>query len=704
MRFRIALLALVVPGLLAASVDGRWRGFAEPMLAQDRQQSVELPRFRAGTNLVRVDAYVSKDDVAIEDLKAEDFVVFEDDKLQNVEAFQLIKARPPIPQSERSNPTTVRDMRQEVADATRVFTLFLDNFFVSLEGSYQARKPIIETLDRVIGQDDLVGVMTPQTPVSAITYSRKTTSIENALTKNWHWGQRDRVTELTPQEESINQCFNPNGPDGDIAAKLIARLREQQTLNALSALVTHLEGLRPERKFVMVLTEGWNLFRVDESLVRRVDGRVPGNDPVGVDPRTGGLFRPGAQDPKTGGGTTIEACDRLRTLLAYIDHEVEFRELLQRANRANVSFYPIDARGLIVFDTTIQRALPPLADAAGLRKRHDDLRMMADQTDGHAVLNTSSVSDSMQKIFADVGSYYLLSYYSTNQKLDGRFRRIRVEVKRDGLNVRARPGYLAPTEAEARAAGAVTTTAGGKNIPPPTVTRALDSLAPARGNMPVRLQAAGAPGTIRAVVELDPATAKQPEWLSGGTLKMTFEPERAPGATQAAAAQTITVPIEPGQRSIPVEGTDQPLPAGRYSVRAELLARNSRVPLQVTTFATVPAETVAVGTGALALRRGPSTGLAYMPTADPRFRRTERLRIEVPIAGEGFAGTGRLLTREGKPLEVVVNYATRAGAKGPLAVAEAALAPLAAGEYVLELSLVRDGKTDLVSYGFRIIP
>ena len=48
---------------------------------------------------------------------------------------------------------------------------------------------------------------------------------------------------------------------------------------------------------------------------------------------------------------TMEACDRQRTMLAYSDHEMEFRELLQRANRANVSFYPIDARGLIVFDT-----------------------------------------------------------------------------------------------------------------------------------------------------------------------------------------------------------------------------------------------------------------------------------------------------------------------------------------------------------------
>ena len=702
MRFRIALLALIIPSLLLASFGSHLPGFAARLLAQDAQQP-ELPRFRAGTNLVRVDAYVSKGDVAIEDLKVEDFELFEDDKLQTVESFQLVKARPPVPQSERNNPTNVRDMQQDAQDAARVFTLFFDRYSVSLSGSYHARQPIIETLDRVIGQDDLVGVMTPELPVSAITYSRKTTSIENAVTKTWFWGQRDRLTERTPQEKSIEECYPPTGPDNDIAPRMIARLREQETLNALEALVTHLEGLRPERKFVMVFTEGWQLYRSDETLARVVAGRTPAADPLGTDPRTGGLFRPGSTDPKTG-FETVEACDRLRTMLAYIDHDIVFRQLLQRANRANVSFYPIDARGLIVFDTPIEAGVPPSVDAAMLRERHEDLRMMADQTDGRAVLNTGNVSGEMQKIFADVGSYYLLSYYSTNPKLDGRFRRIRVQVKRDGLDVRARPGYLAPTEAEARAAGAAITSASGKNIPPPTVTRALDSLAPARGNMPVRMQAAGAPGTIRAVVELDPATAKQPEWLSGGTLKVTFEPERSVGTSQGAASQTLTIPIEPGQRSIPIEGTEQPLAAGRYSVRAELLARNSRLPLQVTTFATVPADNVTVGSGALALRRGPSTGLAFIPTADPRFRRTERLRIEVPVAGEGFTGTGRLLTREGKPLEVVVNYSTRPVEKGQLAIADATLAPLAAGEYVLELSLTKDGKTESVSYGFRLVP
>jgi hypothetical protein len=318
------------------------------------------------------------------------------------------------------------------------------------------------------------------------------------------------------------------------------------------------------------------------------------------------------------------------------------------------------------------------------------------------VLDQGDLSRALQKVFRDLGSYYLLSYYSTNARLDGRFRRIRVEVNRPGVDVRARPGYLAPTEAEARGAGAFTT-ASTRAAPPPTVTRALDSLAPTRGNLPVRIQAVGARNSIRAIVELDAATAKQPEWLSGGTLRLTIAPE-GPGA--ADASQTVTVAIDPGQRSIFVNGTERPLAAGRYSVRADVTARNHRLPIQAHTVVTVPAETAEVGTGALASRRGPSTGLSYIATADPRFRRTERLRVEVPLAGDGFTGTGRLLTREGQPTPLIVSFTTRTDASTAqqFGVADVTLSALAEGEYVLELSLTKNGGTEAVSYGFRIVP
>lgn len=698
MRIGVILVALGLTVTVAASFDSGVVG-----VAQDRQEP-QRPRFRAGANLVRVDAYVAKDGVALTDLKPEEIEVYEDDKLETIESVELIKARPPIPQSERVNPTTVRDMRQDAADASRLFTLFFDRFHVSVAGSYHANKPIVQTLDKVIGQDDMVGVMTPEMSPTSITYSRRTTNIERFVTDTWAWGIKDQVATFSPQEQAFYECY-PEHIHGYIAGAMVARLREQQTLDALGGLVTHLEGLRPERKFVMVFTEGWPLYQRDERLARPLNDTVPGQDPLRVDPFSGGIAKPGSPDSTRGMAASYQACERQRAMLADIDHLLAFRALLQRANRATVSFYPIDARGLIVFDQPTRFDVPPTVDAAFLRRRHEDLRTMALQTDGIAVLDsTNDIAGAMQRIFVDVGSYYLLSYYSSNTKLDGKFRRIRVEVKRPEVDVRARPGYLAPTEEEARAAGGAPVRPGAAPPPPPppTVTRALDAIAPGRGNLPVRIQASGARSSIRAVVELDAATVKLAEWMSGGTLRLVIDPER--GTT--AASQTITTAIQPGQRSIPIAGTDAPLPPGRYSVRAELMPKAGRLPLQVTTFATVPGESDDLGIGALALRRGPSTGLAYVPTADPRFRRTERLRVEVPLIGEGHTGTARLLTRAGQPMPLVAAFTTRVDQEKAhtLGLAELNLAPLAEGEYVLEVTVVKDGKTGIAAYGFRIIP
>ena len=81
-------------------------------------------------------------------------------------------------------------------------------------------------------------------------------------------------------------------------------------------------------------------------------------------------------------------------------------------------------------------------------------------------------------------------------------------------------------------------------------------------------------------------------------------------------------------------------------------------------------------------RRGPSTGVTWVPTADPRFRRQERLRVSVGVGTDAGAVTGTLLDRQGRPMNVPVKVDQTA----PEAlVAELTLAPLAAGDYVLAL-------------------
>ena len=137
--------------------------------------------------------------------------------------------------------------------------------------------------------------------------------------------------------------------------------------------------------------------------------------------------------------------------LAQLDHEFRLQQLTQTANRGNVTFYPVYARGLVAFDAPIGPDKPPspIQDAANLRNRQETLRFLAADTDGTSVINTNNIDAALRRIVDDLSSYYLMGYYTTNIKLDGRFRSITVRVKRRDVNVRARRGFWAVTPTDA---------------------------------------------------------------------------------------------------------------------------------------------------------------------------------------------------------------------------------------------------------------
>src|SRR6185437_5009909 len=135
-----------------------------------------------------------------------------------------------------------------------------------------------------------------------------------------------------------------------------------------------------------------------------------------------------------------ERCDKEQMELSMSDNERYFRDLFEDANRANVSFYPIDPRGLPAVDSDIGPNPPPPLDVdhAVLTQRIDTLRMLAENTDGIAFVNSNDLTGQMRRLAADLTSYYLLGYSSTNARLDGGYRKIRVKVTRPGIDVRAR--------------------------------------------------------------------------------------------------------------------------------------------------------------------------------------------------------------------------------------------------------------------------
>jgi len=65
---------------------------ATPPPAQSQQSSPaqQPPRFRGGTNLVRVDAVATKDGAPVHDLKADDFEIFEDGAPHKIDTFEHV--------------------------------------------------------------------------------------------------------------------------------------------------------------------------------------------------------------------------------------------------------------------------------------------------------------------------------------------------------------------------------------------------------------------------------------------------------------------------------------------------------------------------------------------------------------------------------------------------------------------------------------
>ena len=126
------------------------------------------------------------------------------------------------------------------------------------------------------------------------------------------------------------------------------------------------------------------------------------------------------------------------------------------AIKANVSFYPIDARGLV--------ASGPLGDAtkgatggqgsftgssqrsaqASFQGQQETLTTLAADTGGKALLDNNDLGVGIVQAQKDISSYYILGYYSTNTALDGHYRKIDLKIKKDLLaKLEYRHGYFA---------------------------------------------------------------------------------------------------------------------------------------------------------------------------------------------------------------------------------------------------------------------
>jgi hypothetical protein len=405
--------------------------------------------------------------------------------------------------------------------------------------------------------------------------------------------------------------------------------------------------------------------------------------------------------PSSSSATETRSCREDRAALARIDYSDRLKDLTRAANRANVSFYPVSSR---------QEVEPPPQMRGSMRtylrqreKRtinavNGQLRMLAEETDGLADLDRS-FDGVTKRIIDDTSSYYLLGYQSTNPKPDGRFRAISVKVNQPGVRVRARRGYggeppLRTVVAEVSPAPAVDV----RVLAALTTVERFDALAPFWGRLSAWEQDGDGSGMFWFVGELAAHTRSQPTWADGATADIVV----IDGSKTQVLVRTVELGPDDSAFAVRVPD-DGSLAPGDYSVRVRLqpaAAADDQPSVHDLARTTLDVETRGPGE-AVIWRRGASVRLEYQRTADPRFRRTEALRLELPTTSSAPA-SARVLDRLGQPLQVPVPVSGRADISGGYQwiVVDMPLAALAPADYNIEVT--QNGTLRFTA--FRIVP
>src|SRR6188508_1041796 len=208
MRVPRVALSLLAATLAFAGVAAQAPPPQPPTQAQQR------PVFRGGTHFVRVDAYPVKDGKIVEGLQAEDFEVLEDGKPQKIESFDFLKFDGFTPDVERKDPTSQRESFDLAADPRyRVFVVYVDLSATTSLGALmpnedlpRIRQPLVNFLDRIMGNRDLFAFLTSRNSVKDLVFAQKTTVTIAAALDLW----RAKVIDRDESDEVLFGCpFDP---------------------------------------------------------------------------------------------------------------------------------------------------------------------------------------------------------------------------------------------------------------------------------------------------------------------------------------------------------------------------------------------------------------------------------------------------------------------------------------------------------------
>ena len=418
-----------------------------------QQPSIPSPTIRVSTHMVLVDVVVTdKQGKAVNGLHPEDFVVEENGKVQKIStlttpAENASVAAPQLPPGIYSNRPEYR------SPGGPITVMLLDALNTPFTNQGYARRQMLAFVQQQFKPTDRMAVFALTGPLTVLQDLTSDPQVLYAALQRYKPQSQEfessgrpatSAANGTPTTASVVTSVDASTPplvDNSPAASLrggsgSASAAISSAQAALRAFEDAQLAYAQDQRAVMTLSALGSLARILGGLPGRknliwVTGELPFSfipeDRVMTEAELGEEL-PSMETRRVGQHAAGNYAATFRA-----SHAEEIREISARLSTAQVAVYPVDARGLSI-STEVDS--------------QETMREMAHETGGRAYVNQNEIRAGVERAFADESAAYSLGYYPENKKYDGKYRSIKVKVKRDGVEIHSRRGYYAvdPTQ------------------------------------------------------------------------------------------------------------------------------------------------------------------------------------------------------------------------------------------------------------------
>ena len=410
----------VVAGLALMASPALWA--TTPVTGQDQTP------FRASIDFVTTDVIVRQDGKFLPGLREDEFRVFEDDVLQTITLFEpRIGGRSLGNLVATSTQPAAREglilpAKQPTTDTSgRLFMIFIDDLHFQPSATLQVRDLLRRIRDTLIHENDLVGFVSSGRssieldPAYDFDHKRFNEAIDRTM------GSAETPDELV---EGANM-ESAEGPAG-------LRYNAHVAFRTAHDLIGEMASIRDRRKVFIYVSNGYHFNPFSDARLQKIQDDYDNSE-----------YFTGAVNPDD--EESVEDYDERhslreaeynkRTQFSFADLTNELAQIERAAQRANVTFYPLDPRGLIpVGDARTQATIGYNDWRDYFQTQVDSLRVLAEGTGGFCVCETNDIDGGLRRIDAETSDFYRIGYTSSNPDPLQIRRQIRIEVTRSGVD------------------------------------------------------------------------------------------------------------------------------------------------------------------------------------------------------------------------------------------------------------------------------